>query len=54
MLLAAHKIHLKERVLIETVNDELKEMCQVEHTKHRPLNNFIANILAANCLLLLP
>lgn len=47
MMLLADKIHLKKRALIETVNDELKNMCQVEHTRHRSFNNFIANMLAA-------
>ncbi len=39
-------IHLK-RALIETVNDELKNMCQAEHTRHRGFNNFITNLLSS-------
>lgn len=27
------------------VNDELKNVCQIEHTKHRSLNNFATNLL---------
>lgn len=40
------KIILRKRALIETVNDELKNMCQVEHTRHRGFNNFITNLLS--------
>lgn len=31
------KVLLKKRALIETVNDELKNICQIEHTRHRSL-----------------
>ena len=40
------KIILKKRALIETVNDELKNICQVEHTRHRSFENFITNLLS--------
>ena len=33
--------------LIETVNDELKKFVQIEHSRHRSFNNFIANALGA-------
>jgi Transposase DDE domain. len=39
------KILLKKRALIETVNDELKNICQIEHTRHRSFDNFITNML---------
>jgi hypothetical protein len=29
------------------VNDELKNVCQIEHTRHRSFNNFINNMIAA-------
>jgi len=38
--------HLKKRALIEVVNDELKNICQIEHTRHRSFENFIANLMA--------
>jgi hypothetical protein len=41
------KIILKKRALIETVNDELKNICQVEHTRHRSFGNFLTNLLSA-------
>lgn len=37
------KILLRKRAVIETVNDELKNICQIDHTKHRSVNNFAAN-----------
>ena len=40
------KIMLKKRALIETVNDELKNICQVEHTRHRSFDNFLTNLLS--------
>jgi hypothetical protein len=32
--------------LIESVNDELKNICQIEHTRHRCFTNFITNLTA--------
>ncbi len=39
------KILFRKRAIIETINDELKNLCQIEHTRHRSVNNFIINIL---------
>jgi transposase len=44
---------LKRRSLIETVFDELKNLCQVEHTRHRSYGGFLVNLMAgiiAYCL----
>ena len=41
------KILLRKRSIIETVNDELKNICQVEHTGHRSVAGFILNIMSA-------
>jgi hypothetical protein len=41
------KILLRKRALIETVNDQLKNICQIEHTRHRSKINFLVNLLAA-------
>ncbi|WP_278714990.1 transposase [Bacteroides caecimuris] len=38
---------LRKRALIETVNDELKNIVQIEHSRHHSFNNFIANALSA-------
>ena len=40
------RIILRKRALIETINDELKNICQVEHTRHRSLDNFFTNVMA--------
>ena len=40
------KILLKKRALIESVNDELKNICQIEHTRHRSMTNFITNLIS--------
>jgi len=40
------KILLKKRSVIETVNDELKNICQIEHSRHRSFGNFLSNIIA--------
>lgn len=44
---------LKRRSLIETLFDELKNLCQVEHTRHRSYGGFLVNLMAgiiAYCL----
>lgn len=41
------KLLLRKRAIIETVNDELKNLCQIEHTRHRSMNGFLFNIIAA-------
>ena len=38
---------LRKRAIIETVNDELKNIAQVEHSRHRSVENFVVNTLAA-------
>ncbi len=38
----ADKILLRKRTLIEMVNDELKNIAQIEHSRHRSFSNFIA------------
>jgi len=40
------KILLRKRSVIETVNDELKNICQIEHSRHRSVVNFMTNLVA--------
>ena len=40
------KLLLRKRALIETVNDQLKNISQIEHTRHRSLRNFLGNVAA--------
>ena len=47
------KALLRRRGLIETVFDELKNLGQIEHTRHRSVGNFLVNLMAgivAYCL----
>ena len=41
------KIVLRKRALVESVNDELKNIAQVEHSRHRSFTNFLTNALGA-------
>ncbi len=44
---------LRKRSLVETVFDELKNLCHIEHTRHRSPMNFAVNLMAgivAYCL----
>ena len=47
LMTMADKLLLRKRSVIETVNDELKNVCQLEHSRHRSFGNFLANLLAA-------
>ena len=40
------KILVRKRALIESVSDQLKNISQIEHTRHRSPANFLVNILA--------
>jgi hypothetical protein len=40
------KLMLRKRSLIETVNDQLKNISQIEHTRHRSVANFMVNLVA--------
>ena len=47
------KILLRKRGIVESVFDQLKNISQIEHSRHRSVNNFMVNILAglaAYCL----
>lgn len=39
------KLLLRKRGLIETVNDHLKNISQIDHSRHRSPTNFLANLL---------
>jgi len=41
------KIMLRKRAIIECVNDELKNICKLQHTRHRSVHNFLLNIMGA-------
>jgi hypothetical protein len=41
------RIMLRKRSVIETINDELKNICDIEHSRHRSIHNFFMNLIAA-------
>lgn len=46
------RLLLRKRAIIETINDELKNMVQIEHLRHRSVAGFTVNLitgLAAYC-----
>ena len=44
-----HKLLLKKRGMIESVNDILKTVCDIEHTRHRSPINAVLNVFAGLC-----
>jgi len=40
------KIMLRKRSIIETINDELKNICQIEHSRHRSFTSFLSNLIS--------
>jgi hypothetical protein len=47
LMKVSDRLLLRKRAIIETVNDELKNIAQVEHSRHRSLHNFALNTLSA-------
>lgn len=39
------KIILRKRAIIENIDDHLKNVCQIEHSRHRSFTNFMVNIV---------
>jgi hypothetical protein len=42
-----NQIVLRKHSVIETINDQLKNICETEHSRHRPPHNFLMNQVAA-------
>jgi hypothetical protein len=40
------KLLLRKRCIIETINDQLKNICQIEHSRHRSPVNFLVNLVS--------
>jgi len=40
------KVLLRKRSISETVNDHLKNVCQIEHSRHRSPANFLTHLMA--------
>ena len=39
------KLLLRKHSILETINDQLKNISQIEHTRHRSLANFMVNLV---------
>jgi len=46
MMSLQDKLLLRKRSLIETINDQLKNISQIAHTRHRSVQNFLVNLIA--------
>jgi hypothetical protein len=46
LLLLSDKLLLRKRAIIETINDQLKNVCQIEHSRHRSPINFLVHLIA--------
>ena len=46
LMLMQDKWLLRKRYIIETINDQLKNQSQIEHSRHRSPMNFVTNVLA--------
>jgi len=44
-MLLADKLLLRRRSILETITDQLKNISQIEHTRHRSLANFMVNLV---------
>jgi hypothetical protein len=40
------RVYLRKRAIIESVNDVLKNVCYIEQTRHRSVDNFILNLIS--------
>lgn len=47
LMSVSDRVLLRKRAIIESVNDELKNIAQIEHSRHRSVCNFAANLLGA-------
>ena len=47
LMTVSDRVLLRKRAIIETINDELKNIAQVEHSRHRCFDNFFVNTISA-------
>jgi hypothetical protein len=40
------KLVLRKRALLETVNDQLKNISQIQHSRHRSVTTFLVTLVA--------
>lgn len=46
LMLMFDKLMLRKRAIIESINDQLKNVSQIEHSRHRSVVNFLVNVVA--------
>jgi len=46
LMVLSDKLMLRKRAIIETINDQLKNISQIEHSRHRSLTGFMLNVVA--------
>jgi hypothetical protein len=46
LLTLSDKLLLRKRAIIETINDQLKNICQIEHSRHRSPITFLVHLVA--------
>jgi Transposase DDE domain len=46
LMVLSDKLLLRKRSIIETIYDQLKNISQIEHTRHRSLPNFLVNLIS--------
>lgn len=46
LMLMTDKLLLRKRSIIETINDQLKNISQIEHSRHRSPINFLVNLVS--------
>jgi hypothetical protein len=46
LLTLVDKLFLRKRAIIETIVDQLKNICQIEHSRHRSPFNFLVHLIA--------
>jgi len=45
LMLFSDKLLLRKRAIVETIIDQLKNISQIEHSRHRSVTNFLVNVL---------
>jgi hypothetical protein len=45
LMLLSDRLLLRRRAIVETVIDQLKNISQIEHSRHRSISNFFVNVL---------
>ena len=46
LMVMSDKLLLRKRSIIETINDQLKNISQIEHSRHRSPLNFLVNLVS--------